>query len=557
MPDPARPAPRAGAKPGPGARAMSSTVEVLADAFRECGTPFIVGHPGGETVELMDAARARDMRYILMKQEVAGAMLAATWGEITGSPGVCTSTRGPGAANMVNGVAHAWLDRAPLVALTDQYPRHPYETGLRQVLNLQQMYAPITKWQTTLHARSVRTQVRRALRTATAPVPGPVHIDVPSDQTRAEAADIADGTPLLGERVAMEPDAGSLRAPLDMLGRARRPIILAGLGVLWDGASDQLTAFAERLGAPVLTTAKVKGAIPEDHPLRAGCIIGGLIERDLVLRSDLIVAVGLDAVELQPKPWPYSIPVLSLACVPSLDALVPFAAEAVGDLRLLLGRLAELAPAGSGWGDSAAARFRDDVANALNVPTSGLSPQRAVEVAREVLPRDTVATCDAGASRLLVVQKWLSYGPREFLASNGLGSMGYAVPGALAARLAWPDRPAVAFAGDGGLLMAVAELQTSVRENLPIVVVVFDDEEIGLIRVKQEIKGIARFGVGIGGLDWAALAAGFGADGVVVESEHALGDALQAAVASGRTTLVAARIDGGAYVDQFNALREL
>ena len=536
---------------------MSSTVEVLADAFVECGTPFIVGHPGGETVELMDAARARDMRYILMKQEVAGAMLAATWGEITGSPGVCTSTRGPGAANMVNGVAHAWLDRAPLVALTDQYPRHTYETGLRQVLNLQQMYAPITKWQTTLHARSVRTQVRRALRTAMAPAPGPVHVDVPSDQTRAEAADIADDTPLVGERVAMEPGSGGLRVPLDMLDRARRPIILAGLGVLWNAASEQLTAFAERLGAPVLTTAKVKGAIPEDHPLRAGCIIGGLIERDLVSRSDLVVAVGLDAVELQPKPWPYSIPVLSLACVPSLDAIVPFAAEAVGDLRALLGRLAELVSDGSGWGESAAARFRDDVANALNVPTSGLSPQRAVEVAREVLPRDAVATCDAGASRLLVVQKWLSYGPREFLASNGLGSMGYAVPGALAARLAWPDRPAVAFAGDGGLLMAVAELQTSVRENLPIIVVVFDDEEIGLIRVKQEIKGIARFGVGLGGLDWAALAAGFGADGVVVDSEHALGDALQAAVASGRTTLVAARIDGGAYVDQFNALREL
>ena len=363
---------------------MSSTVEVLADAFLECGTPFIVGHPGGETVELMDAARARDMRYILMKQEVAGAMLAATWGEITGSPGVCTSTRGPGAANMVNGVAHAWLDRAPLIALTDQYPRHTYETGLRQVLNLQQMYAPITKWQTTLHARSVRIQIRRALRTAMAPAPGPVHIDVPSDQTRAEASDIAEGQPLLGESIAIEPDADGLRVPLDMLRRAARPIVLAGLGVLWNRASDQLVAFAERLGAPVLTTAKVKGAIPEDHPLRAGCIIGGLIERNLVSRSDLIVTVGLDGVELQPKPWPYSIPVLSLAGIPSLDALVPFAAEAVGDLRPLLARLAELAPAGSGWGTSAAARFRDDVANALNVPTSGLSPQRVMEVAREV-----------------------------------------------------------------------------------------------------------------------------------------------------------------------------
>ena len=536
---------------------MSTTVEVLADAFRECGTPFIVGHPGGETVELMDVARARDMRYILMKQEVAGAMLAATWGELTGSPGVCTSTRGPGAANMVNGVAHAWLDRAPLIALTDQYPRHVYETGLRQVLDLRRMYAPIVKWQTTLDARSVRTQVRRALRTAMAPAPGPVHIDVPSDQTRVKAAEIAGNPPLLGDRIALEPDADGLRAPLGMLRRAARPIVLAGLGVLWDEAASQLVAFAERLGAPVLTTAKVKGAIPEDHPLRAGCIIGGLIERELVQRSDLIVAVGLDAVELQPKPWPYAIPVLSLACVPSLDALVPFAAEAVGDLRLLLDRLAELAPAGAGWGESAAARFRDDVANALNVPTSGLSPQRAMEVAREVLPRDTVATCDAGASRLLVVQKWLSFGPREFLASNGLGSMGYAVPGALAARLAWPERPVAAFVGDGGFLMSVAELQTSVRENLPIIVVVFDDEEIGLIRVKQEIKGIPRHGVGIGGMRWPALAEGFGADGVVVETEHQLGDALQAALRTGRTTVIAARIDGSAYVDQFNALREL
>ena len=536
---------------------MRSTVEVLTDAFAECGTPFIVGHPGGETVELMDAARARDMRYILTKQEVAGAMLAATWGEITGSPGVCTSTRGPGAANMVNGVAHAWLDRAPLIALTDQYPRHTYETGLRQVLDLQRMYAPIVKWQTTLHARSVRTQIRRALRTAMTPVPGPVHIDVPSDQTRAEAADVAASPPLLGERVATGPDADDLRAPLDLIRRAARPIILAGLGVLWNRASAQLTAFGERLGAPVLTTAKVKGAIPEDHPLRAGCIIGGLIERDLVAQSDLIVTVGLDGVELQPKPWPYSIPVLSLACVPSLDALVPFSVEVVGDLRLLLARLAELAPAGSGWGMSAAARFRSDVANALNVPTTGLSPHRAVEVARAVLPRDTVATCDAGASRLLVVQKWLSFGPREFLASNGLGSMGYAVPGALAARLAWPERPVVAFAGDGGLLMAVAELQTSVREDLPIIVVVLDDEEIGLIRVKQEIKGIARYGVGLGGVRWPSLAEGLGADGVVVETEHQLGDALRTAVASGRTTLVAARIDGSAYVDQFNALREL
>ena len=180
-----------------------------------------------------------------------------------------------------------------------------------------------------------------------------------------------------------------------------------------------------------------------------------------------------------------------------------------------------------------------------------------MEVARAALPRNTIATCDAGASRLLIVQKWESYGPREFLTSNGLGSMGYAVPGALAARLAYPDRPVVAFSGDGGFLMAVAELQTSVREKLPIIVIVLDDEEIGLIRVKQEIKGIPRYGIGVGGLDWEKLAQGFGADGTVVSTEQGLQGAIAAALRSGRTTVIGVRIDASGYVAQFNALREL
>jgi len=176
---------------------MATTVEVLAAAFKDAGTPVLVGHPGGESVELMDACRQRQVRFILMKQEVAGAMLAATWGELTGSPGVCLSTRGPGAANMVNGVAHASLDRAPLIAITDAYSRPVYETGLRQRLNQLALYAPLVKWSTTIDARSVRQQVRRALRTATALPPGPVHFDLPQSETTREAGDLVAEPPLL------------------------------------------------------------------------------------------------------------------------------------------------------------------------------------------------------------------------------------------------------------------------------------------------------------------------------------------------------------------------
>src|SRR5262249_2173995 len=158
-------------------------------------------------------------------------------------------------------------------------------------------------------------------------------------------------------------DRDDLRPALDVLRHARRPVLLVGLGVYWCKAAAELVAFAEKLGAPVLTTTKCKGAIPEDHPLRAGCIIGGLIERELINQSDLIITVGLDAVELQPKPWPYTIPVLSLASVPSLDAFVPADPEIIGELKLLIARLTELAPEGANWGEKAARKFRDQVAN--------------------------------------------------------------------------------------------------------------------------------------------------------------------------------------------------
>jgi acetolactate synthase-1/2/3 large subunit len=536
---------------------MATTVEVLASAFKEAGTPFIVGHPGGESVELMDAAEKSGMRFIFIKQETAGAMLAATWGEITGSPGVCLSTRGPGASNMVNGVTHAFLDRCPLIAITDAYPAHTYETGLRQRIDQQALYAPITKWQTTIGAKTVRQQVRRAIRVATSGTPGPVQFDLPADQTTREAETLLAEPPLAPDTVPLTPARDGLERPLKMLADASRPIILAGVGVLWDRASGELVALAERLGAPVLTTIKAKGAIAEDHALSAGALIGGVIERDLINKADLIVTAGLDAVELQPKPWPYTAPVLSLAGTPSLEALVPAAPEIVGHLKPLLGALAEWAKDGSSWGEKAARDYRAALNAALDVPANGLTPQAVLEISRAVLPRETVATCDAGASRMLVVQKWSAYEPRAFLACNGLGSMGFAVPGALAGRLAWPDRPVVAFAGDGGLLMAVAELQTAAHENLPIIVVVFDDAEIGLIRVKQQIKQIRPYGVHLGSIDWEKLAQGFGADGVVVDTEHALGDALSAALKTGRTTLIAARIDGSGYVEQFNALREL
>ena len=384
-----------------------------------------------------------------------------------------------------------------------------------------------------------------------------MHFEFPQSETTREAGDYVAEPPLMPNWITPGPDRADLKPALDMLGKSKRPILIAGLGVYWCGASAEFVKFAERLGAPVLTTTKCKGMIPEDHPLRAGCIIGGLIERKLVLESDLIVTVGLDAVELQPKPWPYTLPVLALSSVPSTDALVPADPEIIGDLKALLAGLAQWAPEGTNWGEKAAKTFRQRGArrpqHAEHGPVAAAHDGSRARDAAAQYDRHLRRRRQPTADRAEVG----SYGPREFLTSNGLASMGYAVPGALAARMAFPDRPVVAFTGDGGFLMTVAELQTAQRENLPIIVLVFDDREIGLIRVKQEIKGIPLHGVALGGVDWEKLAQSFGADGVVVETEQALSAALSAAVQSKRTTVIGVRIDASGYVAQFNALREL
>jgi acetolactate synthase I/II/III large subunit len=534
---------------------MPSVVEVMVEAFEQAGTPFITGIPGEESLEMIEAARRRGMRFILNKQESAAAMMSATWGELTGSPGVCLSTRAPGAANMVLGVTHAWMDRCPLIAITDQLAGPTYATALRQRLNQLALYAPITKWNSSINAKSVHQQVRRAIRTATGDTPGPVQFDLPADERTKEAGERPADALLRANVVAMVPDKSSLKTPLQMLQRAERPVLLAGLGVFWSKASAELVALAERLGAPVLTTPKTKGAIAEDHPLSAGCTFGGLMERKLISQADLIVTVGLETVELQPIAWPYTAPVLSLAGVNDVEGQIPAAAEAVGDLKGMLDGLAQWAAEGGNWGERAARIFRQEVAAAVDLPGKGLAPQRLFEIARSVMPRDTIATCDVGASRLFSVPKWPVYAPRQYLASNAIASMGYSVAAAMAARIAHPTQPVVAFTGDGSFMVAAGELHTSVRENLPVTVVVLDNGGLGVMSLKQDLKNIPRTGTVLGGIDWEHLAKAFGADCISVDSENGLGDALVATLKSSRTTLIAARMDSSRYVDQYKAMR--
>ena len=216
---------------------------------------------------------------------------------------------------------------------------------------------PIVKWSTAIDAKVIKQQLRRAVRIATAYAPGPVHFDLPQSETKKPSGTLQTLPELMPNYYHPTPDARGIENAVAMIKAANRPVLLVGLGTLWDNASPAMIALAEHLGAPVLTTSKCKGAMPEDHLLRAGCIIGGLIERDLVSKADLIITIGLDAVELQPKGWPYTTKVLSFANHPSLDALVACNEEVIGALDPLLTAIVENVPQGSGWGLEAAKHF--------------------------------------------------------------------------------------------------------------------------------------------------------------------------------------------------------
>jgi acetolactate synthase-1/2/3 large subunit len=333
-------------------------------------------------------------------------------------------------------------------------------------------------------------------------------------------------------------------------------VIVAGLQCR---ASDikWLRAFAEALPAPVLTTYKAKGALPEPHPLALGVFTGGVLEEPAVSRADLIIAFGLDPVELIPRRWVYEAPVLALVRCPwralgTPDGgvhVVP-AHEVVGDLGSLLEELAPLLMRGDAradWDVAEIDRLRRERLAALEVPVPGLAPHRVVQLCRELTPAGTIATVDAGAHMFPATAYWQAVELGECLISNGLATMGFALPASIAAQLAHPERRVLCLTGDGGLMMVAAELETVARLGLPIVVVVFDDEALSLIAVKQEQRGVAGASMRYAGPDLSALARAFGLASYVATDEASLVAALEGALAGRGPALVDARIDPSGY----------
>lgn len=529
---------------------------VIARYLNAAGIGHVFGYPGDPNVELIEALRRHDIAFVLARREGTAAFMAQAYGQITGRPGVCVSTLGPGSSSLVNGVANALLDRVPMIAISGQIEGARRAGFTHQVLDHTLLFSPVSKWTAEMRPDNAGGVMRRALRTAIAERPGPVHLTTPADVIAAEASDDAVTLPPLerGSGGGMQVfRADGAPGPEAMIAGTRRPVILAGIAAARAGATSALVRLAETLGCPVVVAPMAKGVMPEDHALYAGTLdmACNAVVWDFLAGADLIVAAGFDAVELI-KPWSLDAPVLHLDAVPNTDQIYAAEVEMVGAIPAMLDALADSDHGGGRWPGPEIAAHKQalEAAYYAGRVAGSLNPTDVIDAVRAAMPADAIATCDVGSHKLLVGQGWRTTVPGGVLMTNGLSSMGYGLPAAITAQLLAPDRRVVALIGDGGFAMVQGELRLAASLGLGLTVVVFADNSLNRIALKQTVRQYPTHGTTMDPTDIARLAEAMGCHGSTVGSAAELETALSAHD-PGCPHVIAAEIDPAQYMAQF------
>ena len=449
---------------------------VLAEGVRDHGADVVFGFPGGgPNLEVVGAVGDAGLRFVLAHGETTACIMAGTYGLLTGRPALAIATRGPGAASAVNGAAQATLDRFPLLVVTDCVSSADRDRYAHQRIDQQQMLGAVTKWSGRLSASPDADEaVRAALRLAAARPAGAVHLDYDPHRPADGRSSALAAVTVVGRGGGSRRSNGWRRRSASGDRRSRGTVVY-----------PSVLAALEQLGCPVLTTYQAAGVIPEGHPQLAGLYTSGAVEASILGDCDLVLAIGLDQVEPMPSPWRYDVPVVSVSEVAACSTLVPIEVEVVGRLSVMLDRVT--ATATCRWPDgSGAAALAARARRAGGHQHRWLRPTGTCCRCSGSYSAQATATVDAGAHFLAVMPFWPATAPLRLLISNGLATMGFALPAAIAAALARPGLPVVCMVGDGGLAMTLAELETLARLQLPVTVVVFDDAALSLIEVKQK-----------------------------------------------------------------------
>ncbi len=528
--------------------------DVVAKRLYDSGCRWAFGMPGGEVLTLLDALEKVGIQFVLCRHENAAGFMAEGSYHRTGAPAILLATVGPGALNGINVVENAREDRVPMIVLTGCVDPETEQTYTHQVVDQRAVFAPVTKASFTLNAGAAHVIADKAVGIATEGRPGPVHIDVPISVADAPAT----GTGILRPpALAMVPAPSVLADARAALAGAKRPLIVVGLDAVSDAGSDIVRKAAERLNAPVITTYKAKGLMPEDHALSLGG--AGLSPKSdaillpLVAQADVILAIGYDPVEMRAgwqNPWdPQRQIVIDVTAEPNHHYMHQSSHNFIGDcIETVAAMLSDDALAG--WPDDSVSQTQNALAQAFPKGDTW-GPAQAISICQDVLPADTLATADSGAHRILLSQMWRCTFPRALTQSSGFCTMGCALPLAMGAQIVEPDRTVVSFSGDAGFLMVAGELATAAENNLKTIFVVFVDASLALIELKQRGRQLKNVGVDMARSDVAAIGRAFGGNGVSVSTADGLKAALGDAQKADTFTVIGVEIDKQAYDNAF------
>jgi acetolactate synthase-1/2/3 large subunit len=532
------------------------------------GIEYVFGVPGEENADFMMSLEAStSVTFVLTRHEQGAAFMAEVYGRLTGNPAACLGTLGPGATNLITGVADSNMDRAPMLVLTGQGSTTRLHKESHQMMNVVDMFKPVTKWATTVYsAETIPEIMRKAVRVARTEKPGAVHIELPEDVARHDTS----AEPLVPKRFRRSVcDDKIVDRAFELLEGAKRPVIVAGNGAIRRRASAQLRTFVGTTGIGVLSTFMGKGAVDMDSEQCLYTI--GLGSKDVptlaIDEADLVITVGFDMVEYHPKLWNprKDKQIIHLDFLPSeIDAHYDPEVELVGDLAHTLWMLNERVAARGlpaydlAYQRDVRSRMGDEIVIAADDQGKGpIRPQKLLWDARKVLGASDILLSDVGAHKMWIARQYQCHEPNTCLIPNGFCSMGFALPGAIAASLVSPERRILGISGDAGFLMNVQEMETARRLNSSLVMMVWEDRAYGLIAWKQEAEFGRHTDLSFSNPNWLELASAFGWNGHYVDEAGAVAQTLEAAFAEEGPSLVVVPVDYGENLKLTQRLGEI
>ncbi len=528
-----------------------NNADLIVATLKAAGIRHGFGIPSGNVLPLMDAMRRGGVEFVLTAHEGSAGFAADVTGRLTGVPGLCIATLGPGATNLTTGVGSAFLDRSPMIAITCNLNSDQLGRRIQMWIDHHALFKPITKATLRLEPGRIVEAVNGAIALAMSEPMGPVHLDLPEDVAVAPAREAA-AAPLQRIGVVPAPDVALAKAGA-LIAAAKRPIAVIGSSAMRLSDPTLLRKVIERHSLPFATTTMAKGLIDEEHRLSLGCIERACrqVQRKLLRSADLIVGLGYDTIEVEYEAWIGDVPLLQIDIEPvDLAPSVKLVHQVSGDLEASLARLAALPGATNTWAAQTLADHRRTFQQALRPATNSFSAHAAIDAVRRALPREGVLSFDVGAHTHQIASQWTAHASKSFLITNGWSSMGFGLPAAIAAKLARPSLPVVCLIGDGCFQMTCGEVAVAKRLGLSLPIVVLDDKWLALIKVKQIRRQFPLYGTELQAEDYRAPPAHyFGVPAVAANSSDALEHAVTAALTAKGPTVIEAVVDSDHYVE--------